>query len=338
MDPLIRFGRESIERGSRSFAAAARLLPATTRDSASLLYACCRYCDDLVDGQALGFAAEPAGEGTPAERLGRLEDAVRRTLRGERPTEPVLQALQRVVQAHRIPERCVLDLLAGFRMDVEGQRYREIGDTLRYAYHVAGVIGVMMAMVMGVRDEEALNRASDLGIAMQLTNIARDVVDDAALGRCYLPGRWLAEEGIAEAELAAPHRRARVARVAARLVTHAEPYYASGAAGLAALSFRQAWAIAAARSVYRDIGLQVRRRGPAAWDGRIATGRARKLTLLLTAVLRAGYAASAGRRRAPPARTGLWTRPRGWPAGREDDAVRRPPPGARAPVTGDASG
>lgn len=338
MEPLVRFARESLEQGSRSFAAAARLLPPETRDSASLLYACCRHCDDLVDGQAGGFATDTAGDATPAERLARLEAQVHVALAGGQPRTAVLQALQRVVQRHGIPERCVLDLLAGFRMDVEGRRYVEIEDTLHYAYHVAGVVGVMMAMVMGVDDEDALDRASDLGIAMQLTNIARDVVDDAAIGRCYLPARWLAEAGIGEASVAAPENRAPLAGVTARLLSLAEPYYASGTAGLTALGFREAWAIAAARSIYRAIGIEVCRRGTEAWNSRVTTGRARKLALLLAALARAGYAWSAGRRRPLPPRSGLWTRPRRWPAGAWSGNVPATLSGSRQPLTGDANG
>lgn len=330
MDPLVSFARDTLDRGSRSFAAAARLLPAETRDSAALLYACCRHCDDVVDGQALGFDAMSVGADTPVERLDRLEADIRRALHGGPAEAPVMQALQRVVRRHHIPERRVFELLAGFRMDVAGRCYAELADTLDYAYHVAGVVGVMMALVMGVRDEDALDRASDLGIAMQLTNIARDVVEDAAMGRCYLPARWLVEAGLDQGSLTAPENRRRLASVTARLLAEAEAYYASGTAGLAALRFREAWAIAAARSVYRQIGVEVRRRGPDAWRQRVTIGRTRKLGLLATALL----TSLATRRQAPPARSGLWHRP----GRRPEDAWRDRADGALAgtgsPLTG----
>ncbi|HKJ61756.1 MAG TPA: squalene/phytoene synthase family protein, partial [Hyphomicrobiales bacterium] len=109
--------------------------------------------------------------------------------------EPVFGALARVVSECKIPEQNLMEHLEGFAMDVEERHYGTLEDTLSYCYHVAGVVGVMMAMIMGVRDSETLDRASDLGIAFQITNIARDVMDDVALGRVYLPAQWLREEG-----------------------------------------------------------------------------------------------------------------------------------------------
>ena len=229
-DPLVALSRDRIERGSKSFAGAARLLAPETRASAYMLYAWCRYCDDEIDGQELGFAreaengAEPAG--TPAERLHRLQTMTREALDG-RPATPEFQALAAVVARHAIPERHPFELLEGFRMDVEGHAYRTIDDTLLYGYHVAGVVGVMMAMIMGVRSPETLNRASDLGIAFQLTNIARDVVPDAQAGRVYLPHDWLAEAGVEPADVADPENRPNVYSVTERLLETADRYYDS---------------------------------------------------------------------------------------------------------------
>jgi phytoene synthase len=155
---------------------------------------------------------------------------------------------------------------------------------------------------------QVLDRACDLGLAFQLTNIARDIVEDAAVGRCYLPAQWLREAGIPPDEIGQPRHRAALARVAARLVDHAEPYYDSAAHGLAALPLRSAWAIASARNVYRQIGIEVKRRGPRAWDERAGTSRAAKLRLLA----KGGVEALAARfRTAPPRRPGLWRRPDG---------------------------
>lgn len=310
MDAITHLGRESLEQGSRSFAAAARLFPAETRDSASLLYAACRYFDDVIDGQDLGFFHDRAVTDSPEQRLRLLEEKTSLALRGESMEEPVFQAFQRVVQDHRIPQACVMDFLQGFRMDVQEHTYDTLDDTLQYSYHVAGVVGVMMAMVMGVRDADILDRACDLGIAFQLTNISRDVMDDLELGRCYLPAEWLDEFGLRHDTVNDPANRAAVARVVRRLVQTAEPYYASAIAGLSALPFRSAWAIATARGVYRDIGTKVSHRGADAWDTRVVTTRKRKLYLTARGCLRALHAVSIGRLRPLPSRAGLWTRPR----------------------------
>jgi phytoene synthase len=172
---------------------------------------------------------------------------------------------------------------------------------------VAGVVGLMMASIMGAQDPRVLDRACDLGLAFQLTNIARDIVEDARMGRCYLPAQWLREAGIPPSALAEPRHRAALARVAARLVDYAEPYYDSAQQGIAALPLRSAWAIASARKVYRQIGIEVKRRGARAWDERAGTTRATKLWLLAKG---AGSAlGSRFSRDARPRDPALWQRP-----------------------------
>ena len=302
---LLAHATETIEVGSKSFAAAARLFDAPTRRSVLMLYAWCRHCDDVVDGQELGFGvAAPAHD--PQAELARLYDQTQRAYRGETMSDPAFAAFQEVAVGHAIAPRYAYDHLAGFAMDVEGARYETIEDTLRYCYHVAGVVGLMMASIMGAKDERVLDRACDLGLAFQLTNIARDIVDDAGIGRSYLPAQWLREAGIPFDEIAHPQHRAALAQVAARLVEHAEPYYASSLDGIGALPLRSAWAIATARKVYRQIGIEVKARGPRAWDERVGTSKATKLKLLALG----GVEALLSRLRpARPRPAGLWQRP-----------------------------
>ncbi|MDX2265479.1 MAG: phytoene/squalene synthase family protein [Hyphomicrobiales bacterium] len=308
MDAIVKHSREMTEKGSKSFAAAARLLPQSVRDQAYMLYAWCRHCDDVIDGQELGFAAPAPAEEPPAERLAALTRETERAIRGDA-EKPVFIALQRVLTANDIPARRPLELLRGFEMDVAGRRYRTVEDTLSYSYHVAGVVGVMMAMIMGARDRDTLNRASDLGIAFQLTNICRDVMDDAAVGRVYLPEDWLSAAGAPPHDIAAPRHRAAVAEVAARLLQTAEGYYASAKVGLTRLNFRPALAIAAARGVYREIGVAVKSRGADAWDTRTIISKGRKKALVASAFFTALEAHSLGRLRRAAPRDGLWTHP-----------------------------
>lgn len=307
MDAIIEQSRVMTEKGSKSFAAAARLLPAGVRDQAYMLYAWCRHCDDVIDGQELGFAKIEADETSPEERLRTLRVETARAIRGEA-NDPVFIALSRVLQTNNIPARHPMELLDGFEMDVAGRRYRTLDDTLNYSYHVAGVVGVMMAMIMGARERETLNRASDLGIAFQLTNISRDVMDDAASGRCYLPADWLEEAGVG-LSVDAPAKREAVAAVTARLLSVADEYYASARYGLRSLAFRPALAIAAARGIYREIGVAVRARGPAAWDGRTIISKGRKAACVATAFFTALEAHSFARMRQEKSREGLWTHP-----------------------------
>ncbi|MBD1551669.1 15-cis-phytoene synthase CrtB [Pseudomonas typographi] len=308
MNPaLLEHATHTMAVGSKSFASAAKLFAPATRRSALLLYAWCRHCDDVVDGQVLGVAAASTDARTPQQRLAYLERQTRLAYTGAPMAEPAFAALQAVAKAHQIPLQLALDHLEGFAMDVRGEHYPRLHDTLRYCYHVAGVVGLMMAQVMGVREQAVLDRACDLGLAFQLTNMARDIVEDAEAGRCYLPRCWLAEAGIDPTRLADPTQRAALAQVAARLVSEAEPYYASALAGLPALPLRSAWAIASARGIYRKIGIKVRNAGAQAWDGRQRTSGLEKLGLLVRG---AGVVVSARFATAPPRPPGLWPRPR----------------------------
>ncbi len=287
--------QRAIREGSKSFAAAARLFDPRTRRSAVLLYAWCRTCDDVVDGQMLGHG-HIMREGSPTLRLERLEALTRRAYSGEPMTHPAFAGFQEVVKRHAIPLRDPLQHLAGFRMDATGRQYETLTDVLDYGYHVAGVVGVMMARIMGASDAATLDRASDLGVAFQLTNIARDVMDDAEIGRVYLPRRWLIEAGVEPDGITDAAYREGVAHVAERLLDAAEPYYLSAGHGLAALPFRSALAVATALGVYRAIGSAVRREGASAWDARAQTSAAAKWAYGVM-----GFARAVRSRAAPPA-------------------------------------
>jgi phytoene synthase len=292
MDDLVRQSGDAIAKGSKSFALASKLFDAETRDRAWMLYAWCRHCDDVIDGQALGQGRVEA-EAPVAERLARLRELTTAALAGEPTGETPFDALGRVAADTALPARYPFDLLEGFAMDAAARTYPTFDDTLLYCYHVAGVVGVMMAIVMGVSpdDRATLNRACDLGIAFQLNNIARDVADDEAIGRCYLPADWLAATG----------RSATVRR----LVDEAERYEASARHGTPALSLRSAWAVLAAAGIYGDIGRRVRRLGDRAWDARVSTSGTAKLGWVGRALIEAMARKQLYGGASP--REGLWT-------------------------------
>ncbi len=306
-DDLVSLSREIIQKGSKSFASAARLFDRRTRASAYLLYAWCRHCDDVIDGQELGFATPGTSHHDPRAALQELREKTHAALAGEPMAEPVFAAFQRVAAHHALPHRHPFELLDGFAMDVDGRRYETIEDTLAYCYHVAGVVGVMMSCIMGAREEETLDRASDLGIAFQLTNIVRDIVADHAVGRVYLPDEWLGEVGLSRDTLAQPERREALFAVARRMLALADRYYLSCVSGISRLPVRSAWAICTARSVYREIGSEVLRRGPRAWDGRVSTSKAQKIAAVVSGLNAA--VASRVSAAAPIPRDGLYSRP-----------------------------
>jgi phytoene synthase len=162
-----------------------------------------------------------------------------------------------------IPKPYVQELLLGMQMDVEDTRYETLPDLLLYCHRVAGVVGLMMCHVLGARTQASLANAVHLGVAMQLTNICRDVAEDAQRGRTYLPARWLAADPTAS--------------VVARLLDEADRYYRSGERGIIALPFRAALAVRTARHVYAAIGSELRRRGCDVSAGRARVPGWRKL-------------------------------------------------------------
>ena len=297
---LVAAARQAIEQGSKSFRLASRLFDRETRERAWLLYAWCRACDDLTDGQSLGHGQSAPDD--PAERLALLTTLTERALAGEATGETAFDALATVAAECAIPHALVRDHIAGFAMDAAGWRPETEADLLLYCYRVAGAVGCMMAVVMGVApgDRDTLDRASDLGIAFQLANIARDLADDSANGRCYVPAEWLAQAGIAPGAQMQPRD---AAAMAARLTSLAHAYEISARAGAARLPFRSRWAVLAAAGIYGAIGRKVAARGVRAWEERVVIRKRRKLAevgraLALTPV-----------RRRQRAREGLWTRP-----------------------------
>ena len=256
---LVAAARDTIAQGSQSFAAASKLFAPATRERAWLLYAWCRAADDLTDGQELGHGAASLPD--PLATQARLEAMTAAALGSDEAVPMPFAALRQVARETAMPRRFIADHLAGFALDAADWRPDSADDLLRYCYHVAGSVGCMMAAVMGVspQHEDTLDRACDLGLAFQLANIARDVVPDAVAGRCYLPRQWLAAEGLVEAELARPHHRAALARLAARLVELSRAYRCSARIGAARLPMRSRLAVLAADGIYGAIGEQVRR-------------------------------------------------------------------------------
>ena len=310
MQHLVDHGQTVIEKGSKSFAAAARLFDPTTRGRAYMLYAWCRHCDDQTDDQELGFDGSqlPLEEGRA--RVERLREETNRALAGKPLQDPIFAGLQRVVADCSIPHRYPMDHLDGFVMDVEGREYHTLTDTVEYCYHVAGVVGVMMAYIMGVRDEPILDRATDLGLAFQLTNICRDVIEDAEVGRIYLPRDLLEEADVPVDEITDPKHRNALFHVVRSVLGEADRYYRSAWLGISQLPGRSAWAVAAANAVYSDIGRLILQRGPRAWDRRSSTGKLRKIALVLGAGPKSWTARRWGKGPGDEPRRDLWTRPR----------------------------
>jgi phytoene synthase len=265
--------------GSKTFFAASRLLPPRIRTAAIALYAFCRVADDLVD-------EAPAGEAPLAVLNHRLDMIYAGT-----PQDHVEDhALHLVVQQYQLPRHLLEALIEGFAWDSAGRIYNNIEEVHDYAARVAGSVGAMMCWIMGLQNIETLERACEMGVAMQLTNIARDVGADAALGRCYLPRRWLIEAGVQPEEwLAQPEITPGIKIVVARLLAEADRLYKQSQHGIAALPPDCRAAILAASMIYREIGVQLRREGLDSVHHRTVVSTTRKLVLLASAWTQASW-------------------------------------------------
>lgn len=265
--------RELLRGGSKTFYLASLVLPRRVREPASALYAFCRVADDAID----------LGGGDAA--LTEMRDRLARAYAG-RPLEmPIDRALSHVVRHFALPRELPESLLEGFAWDAQGRRYETIGDVYAYAARVAGSVGAMMAVLMGARDAARLARACDLGVAMQLSNIARDVGEDARAGRLYLPLAWMREAGLdPDTWVAAPVFSPALGGVVAHLLQAADVLYARAASGVSALPFAARPGIAAARLLYAEIGREVARGGYNSVSRRAVVSKPRKLMGLGRAV------------------------------------------------------
>ncbi len=279
--------RAWIAEHSKSFYLSSLLFPRRVREAAWALYAFCRRADDAVDETG------EHGSGPTPERAVALRrvDSLRRRLdraygdgddvATDSPDAVIDRAFARIARRYAIDRALPEALLDGMAMDAEDRRYRTIDELYLYCFRVAATVGLMMSRVMGVSDDRAYARATDLGVAMQLTNIARDVGEDARRGRVYLPDDLLAEHQIDRQAVLSAHSASNELRQAVRqLLERADAHYRAADLGVPLLPRSCRWAIASARRIYAAIGDAVARRG---WDsitGRARVGLAKKLWLV----------------------------------------------------------
>jgi 15-cis-phytoene synthase len=282
--------RAILARGSKSFAAASRFLPARLRDPVAGYYAFCRVSDDAIDESADPKAAHRA----LLSRLDRIYEARPEDCASDR-------ALAWAVSEYRIPRAPIDALLEGYLWDVERRRYDDLSSLRSYCARVAASVGVVMTLFMGRRDPAVLHRAADLGVAMQLTNIARDVGEDARSGRVYLPLAWMRAEGLdPDAFLRDPRPSDAIGVCVCRLLDHASVLYARAELGVPALPAECRTAIYGASAIYADIGRVVRERSYDSVRARAATSRPRKAFLLARAFAARLRGRERGIRNVPP--------------------------------------
>jgi phytoene synthase len=262
--------RALLKGGSRTFHAASKVLPRRVSDPAVALYAFCRLADDAVD----------LGDNRAAAVV-RLRERLDRAYRGQPMDQAADRAFADVVARFSIPREIPEALLEGLAWDAEGRRYETLPELYAYAARVAGTVGAMMTLVMGQREPAIVARACDLGVAMQLTNIARDVGEDARAGRLYLPLSWLREAGIGpEAWLEKPEFTSEIAVIVQRLLDTADALYGRATLGIKNLPQACRPGIYAARALYAEIGRELERRGLDSVSRRAVVSTDRKLKVL----------------------------------------------------------
>ena len=267
--------RELIKHGSHSFFMASLLLPRHTAIPATALYAFCRIADDLIDADYAGDAAIQA-----------LSSRLDSIYAGTPQAYPEDRALAEVVHHFSIPRAMPDALIEGLAWDTTERTYETLSELYDYAARVAGCVGAMMTLIMRTSDRRAVARACDMGVAMQLTNIARDIGEDARMGRLYLPRRWFAQAGIdAEAWLADPVQTPPVTAMCKRLLSYADVLYKRSDAGVALLPLSCRAGIRAARVIYSDIGREIASQGYETVDKRAIVPRKRKSMLLFKSLL-----------------------------------------------------
>jgi phytoene synthase len=286
-EDLVAEARRSIAQGSKSRAYASGLLDKGSRERSWLLGAWCRRCAEIADGGTPHQASTDSPEAD--RRFDAIRVLTRRALEGEPTADPAFDAFGQVAMEAGLDEQLAVDVIEGHALDAAGWQPHSEADLMRYCYHVAGAVAVMIARTMGVAadDDETLDRACDLGLACELIEIARGLGQDDADGYCYLPAEWLAEADIPPGEHLRPAYRDKLALLAERLIEMGARHEAMARLGLDRLAFRQRWAAMTAANLYLAIADRVRRRGVHAWDRRVRATALDKLRATVKACFEA---------------------------------------------------
>ncbi len=265
---------------ARSFAEAARFLSPNARRSAAILYAFARAADDFSDEESLG-TREQRMQMLSALRFALLNAAKPGAVNSSNPTATTVGVM---LLKHGVSFCIPLYFLDSLCEDSQSRQIKSTDELLRFAYGVAGTVGQMLRPILGA-PAEAEQHAMALGVAMQLTNIARDVIEDAGRGRCYLPAQWGASLQMMARPASDTQRREAFAMLE-RLLMLAEDFYAYAENGLRYIPSGNRRAIQIALVLYRGIGRKIQREGPSRyWTGRANLGKFEKWSLMSRALL-----------------------------------------------------
>ena len=276
MDDHIESAKLTLKKNGKSFYWAGKFLPTIYIDRASELYQFCRILDDIAD----------SGEDASLKSLKAIKLNLKKKNNigfniNDNLTYPDFFNLY--------SKKAAVDLIDGLILDQTTVLFKEENELIRYSYHVAGTVGLMMCDALKCYNKNAYLFAIDLGIAMQLTNIARDVLEDAKMGRRYIPGSWINNILPHEMTQAIEDKNTEILMIVSvgikKILNIAEKYYYSGTQGLVFLPIKTRIAISVASGVYRQIGIQLKLKKYNWYEGRQVTSKTTKAKVTIYKII-----------------------------------------------------
>jgi phytoene synthase len=262
---------EITKKRARNFHFAFQVLPPAPYKGICALYAFARRADDISDDDSDPKRA--------LENARRFRAAFARALEGDTSGDPIFPAVAETVRKHKIPHEYFRELIAGTEMDATIRRYRTWEETYRYCYRVASVVGLMTVHVFGFSRDEALPLAERTGIAFQMTNVLRDIKEDAGRDRIYLPLEDLAQQGVTEADVLAGRDSPAFRALVRFEVARAREYYQAGDELLPMIGAECRPALAALVTIYGRLLEEIARRDYDVLSKRVSLSTAEKLRL-----------------------------------------------------------
>ena len=277
------YARKITAHYSKSFYFSAQMLPREQRWATFALYGFCRHCDNLIDTPRQRTETEILGE------IQHLTEELQIAYNTGESQDPIIRAFILVAKAYGIPIAYPLDLLNGVAMDVQQTRYKTFDELSLFCYRVAAVVGLMMTHVLGYKDERAFGYAKQLGIAMQLTNILRDVKEDKEMGRLYIPQADLAQFGVTEQDIFNEKMTPQLRALMKFQVERADQYYTEAIPGISLLKTESQYAIYSAARIYRGILRKIEDRDYNPFLSRVFVSSTQKVGILLHEQIRTKF-------------------------------------------------
>ena len=268
---------------SKSFYFSAQMLPREQRWATFALYGFCRHCDNLIDTPRQRTETEILRE------IQHLTEELQIAYNTGESQDPIIRAFILVAKAYGIPIAYPLDLLNGVAMDVQQVRYKTFDELSLFCYRVAAVVGLMMTSVLGYKDEHAFGYAKQLGIAMQLTNILRDIKEDKEMGRLYIPQTELEQFGVTEQDIFNEKMTPQLRALMKFQVERADQYYTEAMPGISLLKTESQYAIYSAARIYRGILRKIEDRDYNPFLSRVFVSSTQKVGILLHEQIRTKF-------------------------------------------------